>query len=465
MTESPTKLRVLFVDDDPEACMLVEAGLRGRGYDVEVTQEADQAIVLLSSRPFDVLIADLRLKQSSGVELCHYAATHHPDVPVIILTGFGTVDAAITAMRARAFDFLTKPINLDGLCQAIDGANRHKEMDITVRRLPEATRRAVQSSGHELLGQSPAVEQVREMVARVAATDSTVLLQGESGTGKERVARMLHAQSGRAKSPFVAVNCAAIPANLLESELFGHVRGAFTGAVSERKGLFSRAHHGTLLLDEVGDMPSELQPKLLRALEEREIKPVGSDRSIAFDARIVAATHQNLEELVRAGSFREDLYYRINVVQIALPPLRDRGEDILLLASHFARRFGKKLAKPIEGFGPRAALRLLEYSWPGNVRELQNAVEQAVTLTRLTRIAEGDLPERVREHRLPVPRLRAHTNDRILTLSEIERRYIDHVLTETGGNKSQTARLLGVDRRTLHRKLGRRAEEGNSVPS
>jgi len=293
---------------------------------------------------------------------------------------------------------------------------------------------------------------VYDLIHRVSATDASVLLTGESGTGKELVARALHEEGTRAEQRFIAVNCAAVPSNLLESELFGHVKGAFTDANATRKGLFEQANHGTLLLDEVGEMPLEMQPKLLRVLQERKVRPVGGNVETAFDTRVVAATNRDLETAVEEGRFREDLYYRLNVVQIHVPPLRARGNDILLLAQHFVREAAGRLGKPVEGISSDAAQKLLDYDWPGNVRQLQNSMERAVTLTRYDRITIMDLPDRIRSFettRLDVANVDAQ---HMLTLEELERRYTEKVLKSTAGNKTHAAKPPALDRRTLYRK-------------
>jgi DNA-binding NtrC family response regulator len=440
--------RVLFVDDDRSTCALVQQGLRPYGYRVDLAGAMDDAVALLDEQRYDVLICDLDLGDGpSGIELAEHAALHHPDVPTLIVTGHGTYDAAIAALRVRVEDFIAKPIQLERLAAAVSDA-------ATRPRLARVVEGQTGSSEHTrlLIGSSDPMRKLTNFVARVARSDTSTFIHGESGTGKEVVARMLHEQSRRASGPFVAINCAAIPANLLESELFGHVRGAFTGASRETKGLFQQADGGTLLLDEIGDLPLELQPKLLRALEERKVRKVGGSQPLDFDARLVTATHRDLHLLVEQGKFREDLFYRINVVTVDVPPLRDRGDDVLELALHFVERFAKKHGKVVNGIDPGAAARLVAYRWPGNVRELENAVEQAVALTHFDRIATCDLPRRIRsESTSSVAAVPAE----IPTLEELERKHIVEVLGRTRGNKSRAARLLGIDRRTLHRKLDR----------
>jgi two-component system response regulator HydG len=304
-----------------------------------------------------------------------------------------------------------------------------------------------------MLGESPPMQALYDQLQRVAASDAAVLITGESGTGKELVARSIHRHSARHDGPFVAVNCAALSETLLESELFGHAKGAFTDARAERTGLLLEADGGTLFLDEMGDMPTSLQVKLLRALEERKLRPVGSNREVSFDIRLVSATHRDLETAVAEGRFREDLYYRINVIQLSLPPLRARGTDILLLAKHFVERFAERSGKPIKGISETAAEKLLAYPWPGNIRELRNVTERAVALTRYDRISSEDLPEKVREHRGRVMLIGGDDPTELVTMEELERRYIHHVLDAVDGNRTLAAQILGFDRKTLYRKL------------
>lgn len=444
---------VLVVDDDQKLCEMVEAGLEKRGYEVEWCTRGSDALELLTQRDFDAVIADLNLGEMSGLDICKFATENRPDIPVTVITAFGDMRSAIASIRAGAYDFINKPIELDALAHTLDRAIQHRELREEVKRLTEEVRRS--KGVGELIGQSRAMMKVYDLVHRVSATDSSVLLTGESGTGKELVARALHDESDRRQMPFIAINCAAVPANLLESELFGHVRGAFTDAKSSRKGLFERANKGTVLLDEIGEMPMEMQPKLLRVLQERKARPVGGSVEIPFDTRILAATNRDLETDVEEGRFREDLYYRLNVVEIHVPPLRARGNDILLLAQYFLEHAGKRMKKPVKGISSDAAKKLLDYDWPGNVRELENAMERAVTLTRFEQITVEDLPDRISRHEST--RISPVDVDagQVLTLQELEKRYIERVLKAVGDNKTRAAKLLGLDRRTLYRKLDR----------
>ena len=365
---------VLMVDDDRALLDLLEADLGRRGFQITCCQSASDAVQFASSGTMDVVLSDLNMPGMSGVELCRVFAQSRRDIPVVLLTAFGSMESAIAAIRAGAYDFVTKPIELDLLALVLDRAVRHRRLQDQVRVLEERLSRV--QTFEDLIGESPPMRELFDQIGRVADSEASVLITGESGSGKELIARALHQRSSRANGPFVAVNCAAIPENLLESELFGHAKGAFTDAKSAKKGLLLEATGGTLLLDEIGDFPLALQPKLLRALEEREIRPVGESKSIPIDIRLIACTHRDLDKAVDDGGFRPDLYYRINVVQLEVPPLRARGGDILLLAQQFLREFADRAGKKIDLLSKPFAECLLAYPWPGNVRELRNAIEQ-----------------------------------------------------------------------------------------
>lgn len=451
---------VLIVDDDASMCQMLELGLRGSGYESVSCQSAQAALEELAQRDFDTVITDVRMRGGNGMELCSHIVQSRPDVPVIVITAFGSMETAIEAIRAGAFDFLTKPFELDTLRLTVQRALRQRSLAKQVVRLQRALR-GTRDFG-QLIGGSGGMRRVFELLERVAPSEAAVLLTGESGTGKELAARALHEHSQRRAGPFVAINCAAMPEALLESELFGHARGAFTDARTERRGLFLQAQAGTLFLDEIGELPLALQPKLLRALEERCVRPLGANEEVAFDARLVAATNRDLESRVEEGAFREDLYYRIQVIQIELPPLRARGNDILLLAQHFIEHFAALADKPashrttsIDGLTPAAAEKLLGYSWPGNVRELKNCIERAVTLARYNEIGVDDLPPKVRAHQPSQLLLAGDDPSELSTMDEIERRYVLRVFETTSGNKSLAAKILGFNRKTLYRKLRR----------
>lgn len=442
---------ILIVDDQQSMCEMLETDLRLRGHQTRWCLSADAALDIIREYDVDVVLTDVRMPGTSGLQLCEELHRTRPDLPVVVMTAFGSLETAVSAMRAGAYDFITKPVELDLLALTIERAVERQQLGKQVKLLTEQQSPAKPFG--ELLGDSPAMQRIYDQLPRLADSDASVLITGESGTGKELVARWIHDHSPRADKPYVAINCAAMSETLLESELFGHTRGAFTDARQDRKGLFLEAQGGTLLLDEIGDMPSAMQVKLLRALEENSLRPVGSDREIPFDVRVLAATHRDLETAVEEERFRADLFYRINVIQLHLPPLRARGTDVLLLAKNFVNHFATKAGRPIEGVDSAVAERLLAYSWPGNIRELRNVVERAVTLTRHNLLTVEDLPEKVREHRSSTVYIGGDDPAELVPMEEIERRYIAHVLKAVDNNQSQAARILGVDRKTLYRKL------------
>ncbi|MBX3224450.1 MAG: sigma-54-dependent Fis family transcriptional regulator [Labilithrix sp.] len=445
--------RILVVDDDRAMGDFLVETLGGAGREVRHVSRADAAVGELSVE-LDLVVTDLRMPGIDGLELCRRVVERVPDVPVIVLTAFGDYEAAVAAIRAGAYDFLSKPVKRDVLEHAVTRAVDHRRLRREVKRLAAGAPRARPG---DLLGESAAMGRVHALLARIADSDSTVLVTGESGTGKELVARELHAQSPRAARPFVAINCAAVPATLLESELFGHERGAFTDAKTARAGLFVEAHGGTIFLDEIGEMPLALQPKLLRTLQDRVVRPVGANKEVPFDARIVAATNRDLETAVEEGRFREDLFFRLDVIGVPLPPLRARGNDVLHLAAHFLARYAQRAGKPIGALTTAVAKHLVAYDWPGNVRELENVIERAVALAAHDELTVEDLPEKL----LRSARARPATLDgsELVTLEEMEHRYILRVLEALGGNRALAAKTLGLDRTTLWRKLERRASK------
>jgi two-component system response regulator HydG len=442
---------VLLVDDDRDLCETIALGLDAHGIEVAFFTRGEEAFDALRTREFDVALVDLRMPGMPGIELCSRIVESRPDLPVVVITAFGSLESAVAAIRAGAYDFVSKPIEMDMLKLVVERAARHRELERKVRTLGEALDRT--SRFEELIGTSPPMLRLFDQLDRVAPSDVSVLVAGESGTGKEVVARALHKRSGRRDGPFVPVNCSALPETLLESELFGHVRGAFTDARADRTGLFVQADGGTLFLDEIAEVPLPLQPKLLRALEARTVRPVGGDAEVGFDVRLVAATNRDLESAVAENRFREDLFYRIDVVRIDLPPLRARGGDVLVLAQHYLETYAARMSKDVRGLSKPVAEKLLAYAWPGNVRELRNAIERAVALTLFDEIGVEDLPERVRDYKSSELRLDDQDPENLPPMSEVERRYIRHVLEATGGNKTLAARILGFDRRTLYRKL------------
>jgi two-component system response regulator HydG len=447
------KGRVLIVDDDPSMCELLSAQLDRKGFGVLVRQSARAALTALGSEEVDILVVDQNMPGTTGTSLCEQVTADRPDVPVVLITAFGSLETAVAAIRAGAYDFLTKPFEIEELVLVLERGLGHRALKQEVRRLRQAV--ADSKRFGDILGESLPVRAMCGLIERAAPSDATVLINWESGTGKDLVARALHERGSRREGPFVALNCAAVTESLLESELFGHKRGAFTDARENRPGLLVQARGGTVFLDEIGDMPAGMQAKLLRAIESRTVRPVGSDAEIPIDVRFVAATNRDLESDAEEGRFRHDLFFRINVIQIAVPPLRASGNDVLLLAQHFLERAAVRNGKDVLGFSQPAAERLLGYTWPGNVRELQNAVERAVALTAFERIAPEDLPERIRSHRRSQLVVGDEDPANLLPMHEVERRYILHVLDTTGGNKTVAARILGFDRRTMYRKLER----------
>jgi two-component system, NtrC family, response regulator AtoC len=443
---------VLVIDDDPDLCRLLGIELGRRGFTVTWKTSATEALELLGRAEIDVIVTDLRMPGMDGLELCERMVANHPDVPVLILTGAGSLETAIAAIRAGAYDFIPKPFVMDALALALERAVEHRLLREEVKRLRRAASDAPAFEG--LLGTSPAMQTVYDFLERVAHSDASVVITGETGTGKELVARALHRRGRRNAGAFVAINCATVPEALLESELFGHLRGAFTDARESRTGLFVQANGGTLFLDEIAELPLALQQKLLRALQERAVRPLGADAEVPFDVRLVAATNQDLEAAVEAGRLREDLYFRINVVHVDLPPLRARGDDVLLLAQHFLQRHAAKENRRVQGIALAAAERLMAYGWPGNVRELENCIERAVALARYEQIVVDDLPEKIRRYRHQ--RLAVTSGAReLVSLDDAERQHILQVLDAVEGNRKRCAEVLGIDRKTLQRKLER----------
>ncbi|MDK2847590.1 MAG: two-component system, NtrC family, response regulator AtoC [Desulfuromonadales bacterium] len=452
MSESRTAGRMLIVDDDPAFCELLEEILAGQGHRVWNGRNVAAARDVLQREEIDVVLTDLNMPGEGGIDFCAELHANRPDLPVVIMTAFGSLETAIAALRAGAYDFVTKPVDFDLLGFCLERALQHRQLQEKIRLLKVQV--DSQQAGDNLIGESQAMQMIREQIGRLADLDTSILISGESGTGKELVARALHRLSRRSKGPFVAINCAALPESLLESELFGHVRGAFTDAREDHRGLFAEASGGTLFLDEIGELPLALQPKLLRVLEERKVRPLGGEREIACDVRILTATHCDLAEAVREGRFRSDLYYRLNVIQLKLPPLRARENDILLLAHNFITELARRFGKSVTGLAEPAARRLLLYSWPGNVRELRNVIERAVALTGHDRITVQDLPDHLQKPGTEPPITSTPSDPlSLLPLAEMERRYIAQVLEQVGGNRTLAARILGVDRKTLYRKL------------
>jgi two-component system, NtrC family, response regulator AtoC len=438
---------ILVVDDDRSTCELLAEGLAPHGFKVTFTTEPTEAEALVSERPFDAVLTDMRMRGLDGIELCSRLVALRPSLPVLVITAFGRFEAAVAAIRAGAYDFLTKPLDIEVAAVALERALRHRALALE---MVDLKRRVEEGDAlGELVGESAEIEAVRKLVARAAPTDTSVLFSGESGTGKGLFARALHDASERRQGPFVSINCAALPEGLLESELFGHARGAFTDARTAREGLMVRAAGGTLFLDEIGELPLGLQPKLLRALQERVIRPVGSDREQSVDLRIVTATNVDLEAAVRDKRFREDLYYRVNVLHVRVPPLRERPGDVMLLANRFLEKLAVRTRSRARSFTDAAARAMNAYAWPGNVRELGNCVERALVLAQGDAIDVKDLPEKLRGGTLPPSPVPVE----LVALAEIERRHVLRVLEAVGGNKVHAAGILGLDRKTLYRRL------------
>jgi len=441
------KTRILLVEDNLSLGAMLGMELKRRGHAVDVAKSGAEAVAKLGACEYDAVVTDLKLGDIDGLEVLKFAKEKHPRVEVLMMTGHGSIDTAVAAMRAGAFDYLTKPVEPEELNLVLDKALEHSRLVHEVERLREEVKDKYSFDGIVFSG--PPMRKVLDLVQKVAATEATVLILGESGTGKELIARALHEKSPRRNGAFVAINCGALPEGLLESELFGHVRGAFTGADRNKRGLFEEANGGTLFLDEISETTPGLQVKLLRALQEGEIRRVGDNHPFKVSGRLLAATNKDLLKLVAEGKFREDLYYRLKVFPIELPALRDRAEDILPLAEHFLRKAKKKHGGKAVKFSPAAAEALRRYRWPGNVRELEHVVERVLIMAAGASIAEGDLPPEM----LPSGAAAATRDGSKETLDDSEKRHILLALEECGGNQVLAAKRLGVARNTLWRKL------------
>jgi len=444
-----TRGRVLIVDDEEQMRDLLTKVLDKNGYQVSAAGDGEQALAILEKEPVDLVVTDVRMPGVSGLEALKAIKELNPEIVVIIMTAFGSIDQAVQAVKEGAYDYINKPFKIDEMLLTIEKALEERRLRHEVSTL----RRELRTRYHfeNIIGKSRAMQEVFGLIEHVAGSRSTVMIYGKSGTGKELVAKAIHYNSQRVAKPFVAVNCAAIPSELLESELFGHEKGAFTGAIATKVGKFELATGGSLFLDEVGSMRLDLQAKILRALQEREIERVGGTRTIKTDVRVIAATNRDLKKAVEESAFREDLYYRLNVVPITLPDLKDRQEDIPLLANHFMQKFAQESNPAIREISKEAMAILLSYPWPGNVRELENVIERAVTLGRGSSIQPSDLPSHLAGGAGPVEKALVQE----ATLEDLERDYIRAVLRRTKGHQIRAAAILGIDRRTLYRKIRR----------
>ncbi|MGH7616317.1 MAG: sigma-54-dependent transcriptional regulator [Gemmatimonadaceae bacterium] len=447
------KPSVLIVDDETGILDSLNILLRNEGFTPHLAHGGKAGLDRIGEMSPDIVLTDIRMPNVTGVEILAAARQSDPDVPVILMTAQATLQSAMQAVNEGAFYYIQKPFRNDELIAILKRAAEHRNLRAENRSLKQEIRRHERQGVARPVGTSKSWIDILRLVETVAPTDSTVLLQGESGTGKEVISRYIHELSARAEGPFLSINCGALPESLLESELFGHMKGSFTGAIRDKTGLFGAATKGTFFLDEIGETTAATQVKLLRALQHREVIPVGATEAVPVDARVVAATNRDLDEEIRVGNFRSDLYYRLNVFALHLPPLRQRRDDIPLLAEHFLHRIGAVRGEDPKQLAPGALDALLEYNWPGNVRELENAIERAIILTPGREITPGSLPERVTERRSePLVSPRTPPNP---TLEAVERAYIMWVLDSEGGNKSRAAEALGIDPSTLYRKLSR----------
>jgi len=446
---SETLHKVLVVDDDLEMCGLLSDVLKGEGFSAITTHDSLEASKILKKEEFDIIITDLKMKGLKGLDLLEETKQVSPLTPVVIITAFGTIESAIQAMKMGAYDYITKPFQMDELILTVRKALENRFLKKEVVRL----KREVETryDFHQLIGKSASMQKIYDLIERIRDSSINVFITGESGTGKELAAKAIHYSGVRKGGPFIAVNCAAIPETLLESELFGYKKGAFTDAKSDKKGLIFEANEGTLFLDEITEMPPTLQAKLLRVLEEREVRPLGDTTSYPIDLRIISTSNCDITSSIQQGRFREDLYYRLKVIDIDMPALRERREDIPILVQHFIQKFSKELKKAVSTISGDALKILLNYPWPGNVRELENILQRAITLSRHEVISPEDLPPSIIQK--ADEKLFEKAMEEKFTLDQLEKEYIRRVLIETGGNKSKAAERLGLDRKTLYRKL------------
>ena len=448
--------RILVIDDEENMRYMLQLTLEDEGYEVELASDGEMGIEKVQQQHFDFVICDIKMPKMNGLQVLESVVESSPNIPMIMISAYGTVDSAIEAMKGGAYDYVTKPFKKDEILLTLKKAEERERL----RRENQFLRQEVEKkySFENIIGKSIQMQEVFRKIEKIASYKTTVLVTGESGTGKELVAKAIHYAGNRREAPFMAVNCGAIPHELLESELFGHVKGAFTGAVSQHPGLISQADHGSLFLDEIGELPLSLQVKLLRFLQEGEVRKVGDTKTISVDVRIIAATARNMAEAVEQGHFREDLYYRLNVVPIKIPPLRDRREDIALLVRHFLKKYTAEMQKEIVDISPEAMKLLLDYEWKGNVRELENVLERAIVMTEGDRISPEFLPEELAgtssKILLKIPESRVSMKTVMKEVSEIaERTLISRALEQTGNNRTRAAKLLQISHRALMYKI------------
>ena len=444
------KTRILAVDDEASHLQMLDAVLSAEGYEIHKAGDGQEAMSLVEERFYDLILMDIRMRKVGGIEALKKIKEMSPGIPIIIMTAYASVDTAVDALKSGAYDYLTKPLDIEELRILVKKALHHRKLEQENVYLKERLRDRFDFSN--IIGRSPAMQELFETIALVAPSEATVLIAGESGTGKELIANAIHQNSPRKDRAFIKVNCAALPETLLESELFGHEKGAFTGALARKQGRFQLAHTGSIFLDEVGEMTPTTQTKILRVLQEREFEPLGSTKTVKVNTRIIAATNKNLLEEIEQGNFREDLYYRLNVVTLQVPSLRERRDDISLLADFFLKQYAEKNRRLIKGFTPRAMDLLMRHSWPGNVRELENVVERAVIMARGDLISQAELPDTIRglDVEMEKPEMDLSSGR---SLKEVERDMILRTLEDTGGNRTRTAEILGISRRTLQLKL------------
>ena len=444
---SEQSARVLVVDDEKSILMLLDEALSQWGYQVTTANSASDALATLRTQVFDAALTDVRMPDMSGIDLLRELKKRDESMEVVIMTGYPTIASAVEALKEGAYDYLSKPLILDELRHLMQRLMERRFLRGEVQTL--RMRLGEELTVSELIGSSPAMLRIKDVIGKVAVTDSPVLVEGESGTGKELVAAAIHRLSARAKGPFIPVNCSAIPRDLLESEFFGHVRGAFSGAVADALGLFRGANEGTIFLDEIAELPPELQVKLLRVLQEMQVRPVGSTKAFPVDVRVIAATNRNLEQAMKSGIFRQDLFYRLNVIRITLSPLRERREDMPALVNHFIRRFNKRFRRDVKGITPDALTALATYDFPGNVRELENVIERAFAMGSREYITLADLPS-LSTRPMLTPTVDTKS---VPTLAEVEKELILRALAVHNNDKEEAARALGISRRTIYRRL------------